>query len=255
MTKRRIITITLIALGSIVLVAVGLWRLRVSGRAQAAHFVVVRDLSDSVLSGCDCTAALVTKALSDPHVGSGSTVTVTATGDAESAGEPKLLTSIPVPVTRNALEGREAALKLREKVAGDIKAECDKRQQTKTSPIFIAVKRAVEHLRAAGCGQTADCAVFVQSDLEETSEPQIKAALNQGDSYKLQLPQPIDNGGIRIVFSGIAETAGEVSGTDRRRRSLSPLHNPQRADRIRAVWSALFTNPERLTFEPYCATK
>ncbi|HXG65140.1 MAG TPA: hypothetical protein VNO70_08525 [Blastocatellia bacterium] len=69
------------------------------------------------------------------------------------------------------------------------------------------------------------------------------------------LPEPINNEGIRVVFSGIAETAGEAAGADGRKRALTPPHSPQRADRIRAVWSALFTNPERLTFEPYCATK
>jgi len=252
--KRKIIMIALAVLGSAVILVIGLWRANVSGKSQAAHFVIVRDLSDSVLSGCGCTAALVKQSLGDPHAGSGSTVTVTATGNAETAGEPKLLASIPVPVTRNALEGRDAAPRLREKVATDIKAECDKRQQTKVSPIFIAVKRAVEHLKAAGCGKDSACVAYVQSDLEETSDPQIKAALNQSGSDKPLLPEPIDNSSIKIVFCGIAETAGEATSADRRKRNLTP-HNPQRADRIRAVWSALFTNPEGLTFEPYCAVK
>ena len=84
-------------------------------------------------------------------------------------------------------------MKQREKLLGDIKAACDKRQQTSVSPIFIAVKRAVEHLRSVGCGKDADCVVYVQSDLEETSDPQIKAALNRTGNDKSPLPQPISN--------------------------------------------------------------
>src|SRR5205085_1766126 len=106
-----------------------------------------------------------------------------------------------------------------------------------------------------GCGKGSDCAVYVQSDLEETGDAQIKAALNRTGTDKPSLPEPINNDGIGIVFSGIAETSGEAASTDGRKRRLTPPHNPQRADRIRAVWSALFTNPERLTFEPYCAAK
>ncbi|HXG65139.1 MAG TPA: hypothetical protein VNO70_08520 [Blastocatellia bacterium] len=177
--KRRIVIITLAAIGSAVILVVGLWRAHVSGKSKPAHFVIVRDLSDSVLSDCDGTAALVRRAFADPHTGQGSTVTVTATGDAESAGEPRLLASVAVPATRNALEGRDAALKQQEKLVADLKAECDKRPQTKVSPIFIAVKRAIEHLRATGCDKDSDCAVYVQSDLEETGDPQIKAALNR----------------------------------------------------------------------------
>ncbi|MFL6214537.1 MAG: hypothetical protein ACJ74J_11675 [Blastocatellia bacterium] len=253
--KRKIIIIALAVLGGAAILAIGLWRAHVAGKSKSAYFVIVRDLSDSVLSGCDCTAALVKRAFADPHAGNGSTVTVTGTGDASSAGEPKLVMSVPVPATRNALEDRDAAGKLREKVIGDIKAECEKLKQTKVSPIFIAIKRAVEHLRASGCGKETGCTVYVQSDLEETGDSQIKAALNRTGTDKPPLPEPINNDGIRIIFCGIAETSGEATSSDGRKRALTPVHNPQRADRIRAVWSALFTNPERLTFEPYCGAK
>src|SRR5436305_4681036 len=137
--KRKIIIIALAVVGGALVLGVGLWRAHVAGKLKPAHFVIVRDLSDSVLSDCDCTAALVKRAFADSHAGNGSMVTVTGTGDANSAGEPKLLVSVPVPAIRNALEGRDAVIKQREKVTGDIKAECEKLKQTKVSPIFIAV--------------------------------------------------------------------------------------------------------------------
>ena len=250
---KKFLIITLIGLGGAGILGLGLWRARVSVMSKPAHFVIVRDRSDSVLSGCDCTAALVRRAFADAHAGGGSTVTVTVTGGAESAGEPKLLTSLPVPTTRQALEGRDAPLRLREKVTGEIKAMCDQSKQTSVSPIFLAIKRAVEHLRSAGCGSSSDCVIYVQSDLEETGDSQIKAALNHPDK-DIPLPPPINNDGIRVILSGVAETAGEAATTDGKKRSLSPAHNPQRVDRIRMVWNKLFTDPERLSFEPYCAT-
>lgn len=250
--KRQILTIALTTLGGMLVLGMGLWRLRTSDPSQIAHSVIVRDRSDSVKSGCDCTAALVKRSFVDANAGSGSTIVVTVTGDAASAGEPKLLTSGQVPTTRQALEGREAIPKLRAKMADDIKAACNKQPHTTVSPIFIAVKRAVEHLRALGCGKSSECKVFVQSDLEETSDSQIKAAINSTGDNKVPLPEPVNNDGIKIIISGVAETAGESAGAGTAKRPLTPLHNPQRADQIHEVWSKLFTNPERLTFEPYC---
>jgi hypothetical protein len=228
-----------------------MWRYLVASRVRPAHAAVVRDRSESVISGCDCTAALVKRALDSPGIGAGSTVTVTVTGDESTAGEPRLLASLKVPVNRRVLEGRSAALKEREELLESVKTLCEELPQTKTSPIFRAIGRAIEHLRSLGCGPGLECALYVQTDLEETGDGQIRRALTQPTQNKLSLPSPINNDAIDVVISGVAETAGLVTGNDGKTRQMTKPRDPERVDRIRSVWSALFTNPERVRFEPY----
>lgn len=230
----------------------GFWRYQVAGKIHPSHAVIVRDRSDSVLNGCDCTIALVKRAFADPHIGAGSTITVTVTGDSATANEPKMLSSIKVPVSRQVLEGRDAVVQQREKLLSDLNTQCEKEVQTKVSPIFIAVKRATEHLRSIGCGIDSNCVVYVQSDLEETGDQQIRAAIDNRTGDKQSLPQQINNDGINIVVYGVAETSGDIVDANGKVRRLTKAHDPQRTDRIKSVWNSLFTNPEGVTFDPYC---
>lgn len=231
---------------------VGFWRYQVTEKSHPSHAVIVRDRSDSVLNGCDCTIALAKRAFADSHIGDGSTVTVTVTGDSVTANEPKLLSSIKVPLSRQVLEGRDAVVQQRQQILADISTECEKAGQTKVSPIFIAVKRATEHLRSGRCGPDSNCVVYVQSDLEETGDSQIREAIERRAHDKHALPQPINNDGINIVFYAIAETSGDIIDANGKIRRLTKTHDPQRIERIKSVWSSLFTNSERVTFDPYC---
>jgi hypothetical protein len=147
------------------------------------------------------------------------------------------------------LEGRDAADRQREKLVEGIKMQCEKVAQTKVSPVFVGIREAVEHLRGKGCGPDSHCFVSAQSDLEETVDLQIKAAL---DRDAQPLPAAINNDGINIVISGIAETTGDAVATNGRVRRLTAARSPERSGRIRSVWLRLFTNPERVTFEPFC---
>jgi hypothetical protein len=244
------IKIALLAgLCALVVLAVGAWRYEVAGTSRAAHAVIIRDRSDSVLSGCDCTAALVRRAFAGPHIQAGSTIAVTVTGDQSTASEPSLLSSVEVPITRQVLEGRDAADRQREKLIEGIKMQCEKIAQTKVSPVFVALREAVEHLRSKGCGPDSHCFIYAQSDLEETGDLQIKAAL---DRDAQPLPAAINNDGINIVISGVAQTTGDTVAANGRVRRLTAPRNPERAARIRSIWLRLFTNPERVTFEPFC---
>jgi hypothetical protein len=251
--NKKIVLLTTICLAAVI--AVGLWRYHVAGKSRSAHAVIVRDRSDSVLGGCDCTAALITRAFSDPRTGAGSTVTITTTGDEASAGEPRLLASVEIPRNRQALEGRESAGQQRQKLIEDIKAKCEKIPQTKVSPILIAIKRAVEHLRGLGCSPDSGCVVYVQTDLEETGDPQVKVALNHQRQPHQTLPTPVNNDGISVVLSGIAETVGVSKASKGKSKALTRTRDTGRAGRIESVWRSLFTSPDRVTFEPYCANR
>lgn len=63
---------------------------------------------------------------------------------------------------------------------------------------------------------------------------------------------PLDNEGIMVTFCGFAETVGlfvDPSGREIRR---TVARDPHRDDRLQAVWRALFTRPELVSFQPYC---
>ncbi len=247
MNKKSII-ITLLVLASAAFIV---WRIIEGGKKKVGHAVVLRDRSDSTASDCDCTKDLAAFALKDINIEKGSTVTVTVTGDAETANEPEKMLSFEVPVNRQVLEGQNAMAAKRDKLLQEVKSQCEKMRPTTVSPIFIAVKRAVQHLQSLGCGTASSpCALYVQSDLEDSVEKAIKALIDNPQS-KQPLPAKIDNRGIRIIFFAIAETVGEKK-VDGKNRQLTKKHDPQRIDRIETVWRSLFTNPELIIFKPHC---
>jgi hypothetical protein len=246
------IKVILIAVCTALLLAVGLWRYKAVGKSQAAHGVIVRDRSDSVIKGCDCTSALVRRALAATQIVAGSTIAVMATGDGTTANESILIKSFDVPVRRQVLEGRGAASQQQAKLIEDVKAQCEKLSQTNVSPIYVAIKNAIEYLRSKGCGPGSNCFVYAQTDLLETGDARLKAALNQETVNKQLLPAPINNDGIDVVIVGLAETTGDSAVSNSKGRSLTASRNSDKADRIRAIGLQLFTNPERVTFEPFC---
>ncbi len=249
MNKQRIAACVLIAVGTI---GFGFWRWRGGGRAHTPHCVDVWDRSESTAIGPESVAASAKHALESPDLGKGSKVTVIATGDASSASEPVLVASFEVPVNGRVLEGRSAALDRREELLGDLKKKCETLPRTRSSPIYLAVKRGIEELRAQGCDADSKCVLHVQSDLEENANAQIKAALDGRSGASSALPAPINNDGITIVICGIAETVGVAKGSDGVTRRLSGNRDPQRDDRVVEVWRKLFTTPGNVTFQPYC---
>ncbi|HXQ37508.1 MAG TPA: hypothetical protein VN843_26085, partial [Anaerolineales bacterium] len=137
-----------------------------------------------------------------------------------------------------------------------VRHRCEESAQTKQSPIYLAIRRAVEYLRAHGCDDRNNCLVYVQSDLEELSEKSIKDAID--GSHKsdhkgraLTLPARIDNTGIGVRICGLAETTGTIR-IGNRRQTFTPSHNAERVDRIRSVWEKLFTQPNLVQFSSHC---
>jgi hypothetical protein len=248
MNKRKLLFV--IAISAAAVIGLGFWRWSAARSATAAHFVIVKDPSKSVVTDDNCTISLARLALTSPSVRKGSTLTVTATGDAASANEPRMIATYDVPMNRRVLEGRGAEETKREQLLTDLAAKCKNVTKTETSPIYLGIKRAIEHLRACGCGEMSNCVVYVQSDLEENADRQIKQAL---DGNKVtSRPVPSNNDGIDVAVIGVAQTLGFDKATNSTARHLTPQHDQKRADRIVQVWRNLFTSPSRLTFEPYC---
>jgi hypothetical protein len=249
--KTKLILVALAA-AACALFAFGYWRYNATRLARnVTHVVIVRDPSASAVDGCGSVAGLADRALTTPGLARVSTITLLAIGDEATANEPRLLGEFRVPEVRRVIEGKRAAVRQREELFAGLRARCEEARRTQVSPVFLGAKRGVERLRSVG--SDADHKIlYVQTDGEETADPQIKRALNGAPADSLKLPRPIQNDGVTVVICGLAETTGQVRGTEGKLRRLTMSRDPHRADRMTEVWKALFTNRELVSLEPYC---
>lgn len=228
----------------------GYWRYKAKGESRGvAQIAIVRDRSDSTPNDCSRIVGLAERALGVPEIGPGSKITLFSFGDEETANEPRLLGEFKVPVIRRVIEGQRAANREREELLARLGQKCEEVGQTQVSPIFQTLKRGVEHLRSAGSANDTRY-LFIQTDGEETVNAQVKQAL-KSPGPKLSLPPPIQNAGVRVIFCGIAETVGPAAGAGRAR--LSKQRELQRPDRLSEVWRGVFTEPQLVSFEPFCS--
>ena len=228
------------------------WRVHVHANRATPHFVIVLDTSLSHPGGCESVLGLAEQSLHANGVSQDSTLTVLVLGDASTANEPWQLGRYSFPVTTKVLEGKTANMRRQAELLSDIRRKCETIRRTSISPIFLGVKQAVADLRARGCKAGSRCQLFVDSDLEENAEQSIKDALHRTHQTKAVLPTRLDNEGIEVSFCGLAVTAGRIVNPSGREILSNSLRDPRRDDRLRQVWRSLFTNPETLSFEPYC---
>src|ERR1043165_8404402 len=249
----RLKPILIIILGLTTGATFGYWRYSVAGRPHTvAHFAFVQDPSDSIQTDCGRIVGLAERALSMPDTKEGSTITLFALGNPETANEAQMLGAFQVPVIRRVIEGQRAAAREREALFSGLQSRCAEVRQTRVSPVFQALKRGVEYLHGVGAPDDSRY-LFVQTDGEETENAQIKKALNGERGALRYLPPPIQNAGVHVTFCGMAETVGATADNDNKVHQKSRKRDSARADRLREIWGKLFTNPELVVFEPYCA--
>jgi hypothetical protein len=220
-----------------------------------SHVVIVLDRSGSTGGADSCASAvgLAADALANPALGRGSTLLVLATGDASTAYEPAEVARYDVPSTRRVMEGRHAGERRRNAILADLAKRCEALPRTKVSPILLAVRRGVEHLRAAGCAETARCFLYVKTDGRETADTAVVQALAGRRRSLEQLPAPLlPNTGIAVRLCGFAETVGEGDAGVRRGKRRVRRQAKPRVDYRQDVWLRLMGDASPLTIEPYC---
>lgn len=240
--------------GVLSLIAFGFWRYRAATHpAPVQASAIVDDTSRSVGENCECLKAVAIRVLQQSSSIKTSTLSVIRTGDQSSALEPVLVVEYSVPATRQVIERSQTIETGRERLFQDLMAKCQQFKPTNRSPIFKAVARGVEHLRAKGCGPGSDCTLYVTSDLEELTEARIRQAMkNTTPLERTALPAPLDNTGIRLVFLGVARTTGTAASTAGPAQPLTQERSPEQTRRMEEVWRRLFTQPALVSFEPFC---
>lgn len=220
------------------------------------HVAVINDLSDSMPAhgGCNVVVGLVERALSNEAVARGSTISVYGTGSPSTAMEPVSILTAEIPTSRRVMEGKAAAEVKRKGLLDKVSASCKNvtGSISRSSPIYLAVRRGLEQLHAVGCNEIGSCHLLVRTDGEETEESWLKMAVKTGKLPKHGQPSPLDNRGVKVVMCGLSETRGEVA-VGKAKRRFTPKRNSHAADALTAAWRKVFVEPGSVTFEPTCA--
>ena len=238
---------SLIPLGIIIggAVLASLWHLKSSRAETKTHAVIVCDRSKSTRDACLSTLGLSEQAMELPGLNS---LLVLATGDAASGNEPIPIAHFKVPSQRRVMEGRKAEKRRRMQLLTNIYQRCLELPKVKTSQIFLAVERSLEHLRAQGCGKDKLCYLYVQSDLAESSEKTIRK-IQRGKKKVSQAQRLLlFNIGIDTHFCGYSQTMGQSEN----RHILTQPRSPRRGRWLIRGWATAFTERELLHFSPLC---
>lgn len=230
------------------------WRYQAAaGRGPARRHAILIDASGSAKDVCGAAVGVARRVLAETGEREEFRLDVFATGGASTAAEPTQLKQFHLPAQRRVLEGKEAARLKREGLLEELGKRCGALATTDESPVYMGLKRVVEHLGAAGCGAGADCRLYVQSDLEENVTAAVRDALRGSRRGAAALPAPLENEGIRVSICGLSESNGQrAGGGTQRSRRRGRAGDVSRADRVREVWLRLFTHPDLVTVEPFC---
>ena len=242
-------------LGSVVLAVIGVatGKTFFSKSGPVPHALVLSDWSGSASADCGSVVALARQQMQLLKDQSGSTITVSVTGDEATANEPRYVGTFAIPVSERAVEGTKIVGRRQEELLSQIGNRCRQMPIARKSSIFLGLKDGVEQLKSKGCGQQSGCLLFAKSDLQENAEPLIAAALKGGERRPSKLPNPIDNRGIKISICGIAETKGLVKDDAGASKQLTRNRDAQQFELIRKVWSSLFAAPELVTYSAFCS--
>ena len=197
---------------------------------------IVIDSSTSLRSACSSTVGIAEKLLSRTleYAGAALQITLIVTGDTKTGHEPQLAQELSFASTGRVIEGRRRLEEEKTKFLQTIQQKCEATRSTEESPIFVSVRRAVEDMRTKGGTE-----LYIITDLEENIDQQIKQALRQRVGAKSLLPAKIQSQSFTtITFCGYAEVNGHLP------------RNTFTGDRLREVWSELFTSS--VDFAPFC---
>lgn len=232
------------------IVGVGMWRVS-SPLPAPGRTVIVLDASESSTERCRSARALAARALKRIGPGGGS-IAVLRTGDETTANEPVVLASFDIPAALpRALENRKKAEMDANRIVEAVNEYCAKMPVLETSPVFLAIKRGLQHLAGFGDSDRAEHWLDVQSDGQETAERVINAALRS--TAVVELPQ-LDNGRVKVTLCDIANTRGATANSRGQVRTLTAPRTAVSADRIQRVWTSIFVRAENVMVKPYCGT-
>lgn len=217
-------------------------------RPPTGHIGLGVDPSLSVKRDCSGLRAMAETLTFAKSIQEGSTLTLLAMGDPE----PLRLFDKPLPISSDNVFGRDEAAfkKRRENFFAELQAACEATPTIPRSPVLRLVSRGIAHLRGRGCASAGLCYFTFQTDLNDDVDPKLgpvlqRAAEDPNVELTPELAGAIDNAGIHVQFCGTSEVQAPKKSEKPKRRHASP-------DSLARIWRGLFTDPNLVTFQPYC---
>lgn len=172
------------------------------------------------------------------------TITTFATGDKTTTYEPKLISKNEVKRKTDFVNGPKAAKLNFDKAKEEITTKWQNIPQTSESPIYQAIKRAIQQIQTNQGNTKTTRIIYIKSDLKETIFTELKQMLNNPNTKKKQHNIPkINNEEVQVIFIGTAQTIGKTN----------TIHeNLQNVENIQQIWQNIFTNPDLVQFQPFC---
>jgi hypothetical protein len=237
-----------VAIGATGLIGWALYKPRKSN-----HRATIGDSSISAENRCVGITGVSERAIKNQPTNDATKLAVFLTGDRQTANEPRGLGSFDVPLKVKLTQDNTAIEAEQNRILGEIKSKCEQIPPATVSSIFLAFKRAIEHLRNLGCADDSACEILAQTDLQENADAQIKAALSGSSKDFKNLPAPLNNQGIAVKICGVSQTKGLVVDKKGNKTQLTQNRNADRVDFIQEFWKKLFTHPELVAFSSYCS--
>jgi hypothetical protein len=212
---------------------------------------IVHDRSTSSRDGCDSVVALTQQAEREAWEEKlDLKLLLFATGDRNSAQEPLQFTPAQLVYDSRVIDGNTDAVNAQRRLLLQVREWCNHLETSESSPILISLQRAVAQVRALQVQGHSRSRVLAQTDLEETNDPTLSAAVHQHEHNSI--PALIDNSGLYVEFCGYAETYGEYAGKNGKTRVLTPTRSATAVSNLQASWVAEFQMPELVKFKPFC---
>lgn len=169
----------LIAAGLLLLVAAGgLWAFTTETPPQRRRFVVV--VVDASRSGPQDVRCRDAERIARRELDRSSQLKLLllSTTTSTHANEPTHVGTFSFSPGHGVLEGKGKAERKRVEFVKSVHQACTNLPRTYESPIFSAVRTAVDYMRNLGCADAyTDCEAFVLSDGIETSDATVRRAL------------------------------------------------------------------------------
>lgn len=244
------VTVTTLAVMAAILLLAGLgWRLKTRRAAPPAHAILI-DRSASTSSPCDALGGLIEGIVQNGAFTSRSKVLVLVTGDAQTRNEPIVIGALGDLKGNRSMEGKGMAARKRDQAIMRVVRDCQDLPPTRSSPIFLGLRRSLEMLRAQGCAELGgNCTLVVRTDGEETAEPEIRRLLRAPQARVHAVPEPrLDNTGIAVDLCGLGDV---VTGS----RQANDVRTLRSADRLSRIWHSSFSHGELVRVTPTCLSR
>lgn len=198
---------------------------------KPAHLALIVDNSISQHVDCASMPALVKAMPRGMQLGNGSTVSVFTLGSKEKSSFEPVQQLPPTPIGGGGSNFGKHDLEER------VRSVCAHFGEVPKSSIYRAVRVVLDHLKTLGCGSpnTPPCRLWLRSDMDETVSIERFRGANGAAS--------LTNQGTEVVICdyAVAEGGGGPRG--------------DKSDHLIDAWRANFTNPEIVTFMPFCPGK